>query len=46
MSIPLNAQFVRMTSAQSARLLERIVTAFAYEIQLDGVQVSREMRKL
>lgn len=43
MSIPLNTLFVRMTPANTKRLLERIVSTCAHEIQLYGVQVSAEL---
>lgn len=43
LSIPLNTLFVRTTPANSKRLLERIVSTCAPDIQLHRVQVSAEM---
>lgn len=43
LSVPLNSLFVRTTPANSKRLLERIVSACAHDIQLHRVQVSAEM---
>lgn len=43
LSIPLNTLFVRTTPAKSKRLLERIASTCAPEIQLHKVQVSAEM---
>ena len=42
-SVPLNSLFVRTTPSKSKRLLERIVSTCAHEIQLHRVQVSGEM---
>ncbi|HEX8036313.1 MAG TPA: STM3941 family protein [Ktedonobacterales bacterium] len=43
MSVPLNTLFVRTTPSKSKRLLERIVSTCAHEMQLHRVQVSGEM---
>lgn len=46
MTLPLNNLFVRTTPKKVARVLERIRTRYAYELQLYGIHVDTEIHAL